>query len=229
MLEGLYRSNSFDLVICNNVLRQATTWGVCARRIRDLKIYHNLFTDINSYAFGFLDGATGEVKNNIFHNITDWYSTPASWGTRNLWYRQGVTVGSRFTGDVLNADPRFVNTTTADYHLRSGSPAINVGVALAEVAGDMDGVARPQGAGSDIGPFEYISASPTARLTAPARQGANLVFNLTGATGLTWRIEASSNMQQWTAIKTVSVTSGSAAVTNSATAARQFYRAVLLP
>ena len=90
-------------------------------------------------------------------------------------------------------------------------------------------MARPQGAGTDIGPFEYLSASPNARLTAPARQGASLVFTLTGGAGLTWRIEASSNLQQWTSVKTVSVTSGSTAVTNSATAARQFYRAVALP
>lgn len=58
--------------------------------------------------------------------------------------------------NLVNANPRFVNPAAGDYHLAAGSPAIdagtNVGVTL-----DLDGIARPQGKGYDLGAYEYRS------------------------------------------------------------------------
>ncbi|MBL7064963.1 MAG: right-handed parallel beta-helix repeat-containing protein [Anaerolineae bacterium] len=54
-------------------------------------------------------------------------------------------------------DPGFVNESGHDFHLQPTSPAINAGIALGEVTEDLDGVARPQGAGYDIGAYEYLS------------------------------------------------------------------------
>ena len=42
-----------------------------------------------------------------------------------------------------------------DYHLQPGSPAIDRGSTAGAPTKDYDGVARPQGAGIDIGAFEY--------------------------------------------------------------------------
>ncbi len=53
-------------------------------------------------------------------------------------------------------DPCLVGA--ADAHLRPGSPAIDAGVTLRDVPADLDGVARPRGAGHDIGAFETIPA-----------------------------------------------------------------------
>lgn len=60
----------------------------------------------------------------------------------------------------------FLSTPTAlfrapgtDFHLKEGSPAIDAGLALADLATDLDGEARPQGAGSDIGADEVPVAS----------------------------------------------------------------------
>ena len=61
----------------------------------------------------------------------------------------------------INADPRFVlpisyaaaPTTTGDYHLQAGSPAIDHGT-NAGVITDLDGRKRPLGAGYDMGAYE---------------------------------------------------------------------------
>ena len=57
----------------------------------------------------------------------------------------------------LIANPLLVNyqdNGTGDYHLTSGSPAINAGTSQGAPATDIDGVSRPQGGGIDIGPYE---------------------------------------------------------------------------
>ncbi len=84
LAEAGYYSNSFDIIICNNLFRAAKNWGVIVYDgIRDVKVYNNLFLDIAGCAVGINSGATGEVKNNIFYNSTGWdSSTPASYGPR---------------------------------------------------------------------------------------------------------------------------------------------------
>ncbi|MFC1888963.1 choice-of-anchor Q domain-containing protein, partial [Thermodesulfobacteriota bacterium] len=52
----------------------------------------------------------------------------------------------------INQDPLFLGG--GDYHLLAGSPCIDAG-ADAGVYDDLDGLARPQGAGFDMGAYEY--------------------------------------------------------------------------
>ncbi|CAG0931818.1 putative outer membrane protein PmpB [Thermoflexales bacterium] len=59
----------------------------------------------------------------------------------------------------LNANPRFVNPATSDYHLSPGSPAADAGTNVG-VTTDLDGVTRPQGSGYDIGAYESLSSGP---------------------------------------------------------------------
>jgi len=40
-------------------------------------------------------------------------------------------------------------------HLKKGSPSIGAGTQQNAIAVDLDGIARPQGAGYDIGAYEY--------------------------------------------------------------------------
>ena len=51
-------------------------------------------------------------------------------------------------------DSLFVNAPGADYHLASGSPAVDAGQTLASVTIDLDGNPRPHGAASDMGCYE---------------------------------------------------------------------------
>jgi len=229
LVAATYYTNSFDFLLCNNIFEAARAWGVDAfNGVGDVKVFNNLFKDINSYAIGINQGASGEVRNNIFYNVSGWDpSTPASIGSKNIWYRPGYTLGSRFTGDLVNVNPQFVDVTNGNYRLRSTSPAIDAGVAVANVPYDLAGVARPQGGGWDIGLYEFIPTN--ARLLSPWKQNNNLVFTLTGEAGRTYRIEASSDFVAWADSGSVTLTNGTAQISRPIVAARQFYRARLLP
>ena len=55
----------------------------------------------------------------------------------------------------LFSDARFVNSSQNDFRLRADSPAIDAGVDIG-LSMDIDGNPRPQGAGYDIGAYEYV-------------------------------------------------------------------------
>lgn len=57
--------------------------------------------------------------------------------------------------NLLNMDPRFVDAAHGDFHLMAGSPAIDAADSAATLSTDFDGTTRPQGAGRDLGAFEY--------------------------------------------------------------------------
>jgi parallel beta-helix repeat protein len=76
----------------------------------------------------------------------------------NIVYGNGKDIehsGNSVVSENLTTDPKFVNPEAMNFRLRPGSPAIDKGAAIAEVPKDLDGVSRPQGAGYDIGAFEF--------------------------------------------------------------------------
>jgi hypothetical protein len=56
---------------------------------------------------------------------------------------------------VIVADPMMVDPTDGDFHLMPSSSAINAADSSISDDHDYDGVSRPQGAGPDIGAFEF--------------------------------------------------------------------------
>ena len=56
--------------------------------------------------------------------------------------------------DNDTADPLLTDPTALDFHPLPGSPAIDTGVALADVTDDYEGTTRPQGNGYDRGALE---------------------------------------------------------------------------
>ncbi len=97
----------------------------------------------------------------------------------NIFYSLGAGDIAQSSSDVSNniistsggSNPGFVNASfpNPDLHLQSGSAAINTGAALgAAYNSDKDGNLRPQGAGWDIGAYEYGGSGPivTAQPTA---------------------------------------------------------------
>jgi hypothetical protein len=85
---------------------------------------------------------------------------PGNVAYNNLLYGNGagVTSGSNvidFSRGNLSADPRFRDRNANDFHLLSGSGAIDRALAPYSTRDDYDGAARPGGAGPDIGAFEY--------------------------------------------------------------------------
>ncbi len=51
--------------------------------------------------------------------------------------------------------PKFVDAANFDFHLQTGSPAIDAGTTVTQVVNDFDDVARPQGSDYDVGAFEF--------------------------------------------------------------------------
>lgn len=56
--------------------------------------------------------------------------------------------------NYVDADPKFVNPSSSDFHLQISSPAINKGTSTNTPSTDFDGNTRPKGAGYDIGAYE---------------------------------------------------------------------------
>jgi hypothetical protein len=76
---------------------------------------------------------------------------------------EGTWEPSRADGEI-DDDPGLVDYRedgTGDYHLTADSPCVDAGTATGAPDTDIEGTARPQGAGYDIGPFEYTSDDTT--------------------------------------------------------------------
>jgi len=103
-----------------------------------------------------------------------------------------------------NADPLFANTETSDYHLTQGSPCIDTGASTEAPSTDIEGTARPQGAGFDMGAYEYVG-SPRPDIKANGQEG-NLVVTpeepISITIGLDAGNKAGSNADWWIVVRT---------------------------
>jgi parallel beta-helix repeat protein len=104
-------------------------------------VYNNTVYSSRYWGIQIDPGATNNaIKNNIAYQNADGNVVD---------YGRGNSLSNNFT-----SDPKFANASANDFHLQSGSPAIDTGIALTEVSYDFTGILRPQGAGYDIGAFE---------------------------------------------------------------------------
>ena len=114
------------------------------------KVYNNTIYKNGGEGLQIRSTASGTlVKNNII------YSNLVAINN------QGVTTT---LSNNLTTDPRFVNAAGSDFHLTSGSAAVDKGILLSEIPDDYERTPRPAGASYDIGADEYlpVSASPSA-------------------------------------------------------------------
>ena len=59
----------------------------------------------------------------------------------------------------IETDPLFVSIENSDYRLQADSPCIDAGTSVGAPTTDIEGNSRPQGAGYDMGAYEFISSS----------------------------------------------------------------------
>jgi hypothetical protein len=134
-----------------------------------VEIYNNTLYDCGSWTKDSSAGAfdmagtnpalTMHLVNNlVYARPGEHYLSPSSTaslvsGSSNGWYGGGAAP-SGLTASIAS-DPLFANTAVFDFHLTAGSPAIDVGMMTA-AATDFDGNPRPQGAGWDIGAYEFV-------------------------------------------------------------------------
>lgn len=153
-------------IIRNNVISDGTQEGIFAANAADggIKIDNNT---IDNFDIGIRTNPdVGIARNNIVVNSTtnfsgDWYTVTLS--EENWTDAASISYGacgSCGDGDQLNetSDP-FVDRSSDNYHLVSGSTAIDAGKDLsADFTDDIDGDTRPQGSGFDKGADEVVSS-----------------------------------------------------------------------
>ena len=97
---------------------------------RDQQILNNTIYKNLRYGIEAQSGDGHVVINNILRSN----------GERDAMFHVSVAESNTVTDD-----PRFMDASAADFRLRSGSPAIDAGTPLQEVATDFANVPRPQG------------------------------------------------------------------------------------
>jgi len=156
------------LKIKNNIFagNGANAWGVMGQNLEDVVIVNNVISNIRWYGVGLNDASDNAViMNNIFYNIAGevYYSQGANFnGDYNIIYGGGSTPHLG-THDLVGVNPLFVNPAIFDFRLQNNSPAINAGIntSIYGVIEDIVGTSRPQGAGYDIGAYEYEYTGPS--------------------------------------------------------------------
>ena len=195
--QGLMASNvrntaTSHFTFRNNVFAHGRAWGLCVHNVDFITVENNTFADIQYHGAGFRDNSIGNiVRNNIFYKISSsyWASDGGQvTGDYNLIFDANPP---SVAGDhnILDMDPLFVDPNNSDFHLQSDSPAIDAGIALGQVAVDLDQTPRPQGAGWDIGAYEF--APDLVLHGAPANQAIHLnwTVNTTLLVTVTWQID----------------------------------------
>src|SRR5262249_16245951 len=136
-------------------------------KLSDSIIANNIFYEVNTAAIwmggesreGPMRFANVRISNNIISN-----------GVLLFAEKNVDSSGLTLADNVEKTDPKFADPAGFDFHLRSGSPAIDGGIALPGVGADYDGRARRQGGRVGIGAHEYAdSSSRTARLRAESK------------------------------------------------------------
>jgi hypothetical protein len=115
----------------------------------------NILYSNHSYrgAINIVDGARSGFSSN-YNVLEGVFSTDG--GDTTLSFTQWKALGYDANSKVSTPSALFVNAVS-DFHLKPGSPAIDIGTTLTSVKTDFDSRARPQGASSDAGAFEAAS------------------------------------------------------------------------
>ena len=181
-MDPLQLGASFSCIYLANITNNGAAGGgtvnVFNNTLSDCAANNSANAQGSRGAFGVAGGASTtlilNLRNNIAYQLAgEIYidgSTSQITGDKNLWF--GVGSGPAQTTNNMNADPVFANRTIGDYHLLTGSPAINTGLTIVPnnpfepnpgptIDTDKDGVLRAQGAGFDLGAYEFFSGTAT--------------------------------------------------------------------
>jgi hypothetical protein len=140
--------------------------GVTLNHGRNILFSNNLvYNNLNGVGVAYGNPTNTQIYNNTIYNHPQGdgislTSVAASTVIKNnILYQNSRAIQDQGVGTVvsknLTTDPKFMNAAANDFRLQATSPAIDAGIALSAVLTDLKGISRPQGAGYDIGAYEY--------------------------------------------------------------------------
>ncbi|MBN2330972.1 MAG: right-handed parallel beta-helix repeat-containing protein [Candidatus Aenigmarchaeota archaeon] len=170
--------------VINSIFRDAGETGIKVSAGAEVHIYNSVFYNNGEEGIAFRgfsttsDTVMSEIKNNIisgcgYEGIGVGQDSGAGAGfnhvtaSSNLYFSNAMANnGLSADFDSIVGDPLFFSPGTGDFHLKHGSPAIDMGAPLAGTADrDFDGTSRPQdgdldgSAEWDIGAYEHHSVA----------------------------------------------------------------------
>jgi hypothetical protein len=140
----VYPSND-HAVIAGNTIAGATKDGIVVgsdsgTTTTGALIVNNIITGSQAAISTYWGGSAGSgnvARNNL------------AFGNKSGFTGSGITYSKNVT-----ADPKFVDAAGGNFRLQAGSPALSIAEAGYVPAKDVEGTARPQGAGPDLGAYE---------------------------------------------------------------------------
>ncbi len=154
-----------------------------------VEIYNNTLYDCGSFVASFPNNGSfmingGEpglqvrIRNNIMYQLgnepfgsgSGWNSTYVS-GSNNIMHSTVSPLLPSYLGGSITSDPLFLDLVSNNFRLQSTSPAKDAGIAISSGntynnyaawngnPADHEGVVRPQGAGYDVGAYEFYAGS----------------------------------------------------------------------
>ena len=173
--------NTNSNVIRNNTFHDCAARGILLSSGNDNQAYNNIVYNSGFAkpgggrgAIATTDGNNNQLYNNtVYNNLVGIRVGPN--GPTNTVLRNNIAYNNQsdtdFSGNsgmiddhnMYGVNPLFVNTGAGDFHLQSGSPAIDTGVSVSNVfTTDRDGNARPfpSGGAWDKGAYEFGGTPP---------------------------------------------------------------------
>jgi hypothetical protein len=142
----------------NNTIVQASNgrWAIAlSNGSINNTVRNNVFLHLGTRGAYDIDSSSEPGLDSNYNAMTNRCAVDGTFITFAQWQARGHDPNSF----VSSGSALFVNEAAFDYHLKSGSPAINAGASAPGVNVDLDGVTRPQGAAFDIGAYEFASTT----------------------------------------------------------------------
>jgi hypothetical protein len=150
--------------VINNTLANCRNGGIVVGDDSATGILHNNDTIVNNVVVNSGNSTTGNGginfrqcgTGNVVQNNLMYGNVPSNY----VGSCGGATLGGTQTGSNFGTFQNYTGTGTGDYHLVSGSTAIDHGTQTCAAGAtciptkDMDGSARPQGTATDLGAYE---------------------------------------------------------------------------
>ncbi len=200
---GLYTGNNnvaYNNLLWKNKRGFQVGYGATNSRVYNNTLYKNApqsFEGDIMLVFSGVDGGGAnntQITNNIISDSTGWAIAIEDNGSsgvtaqNNLFFNNsgGTVTGAVSQSNNKSGDPLFANAASFDFHLRSGSPAIDAGTTLSAVTTDFDGLTRH--APYEIGAFEVATSPPPVAPTISAQpqnasiqSGQNVTFSVSAS------------------------------------------------